>query len=58
MTKIGLVIVISLVLSVINAVGRTFCELSESNTVGADEGTATDFVKDGHDVIFHEKFTV
>ena len=54
MTKIGLVIVIGLILSLINAAGRTFYDLSKSNTVGADEGTVADFVKDGCDVIFHE----
>jgi len=54
MTKIGLVIAIGLIMSLLNAIGRTFYDLSESNTVGGKEGSAADFMKDGRAVIFYE----
>ena len=55
MTKMVLSIVIGLVLGVVNAAGGTAYGLSKSNIVGGNEGLASDFMKDGQEVVFHEK---
>ncbi len=50
-----LAIVIGLVLGLVNAAAGTAYGMSKSNIVGGEEGTAADFMKDGEEVVFHEK---
>lgn len=54
-TGIILTIVIGLALGLINAAAVTAYGMSKSNIVGGEEGTASDFMKDGEEVVFHEK---
>ena len=55
MIKIILAIVIGLALGLVNAAGGTAYGMSQSNMVGKKEGAASDFMKDGQEVVFHEK---
>ena len=54
MSRIMLTVVIGLILGVVTAVGGTARSISKSNIVGGNEGTASDFTKEGRDVLFHE----
>ena len=55
MIEIIAAIGIGLVLGVINAAAGTAYGLSKSNIVGGEEGSVSDFIKDGRGVYFHEK---